>query len=529
MKKNLLFRKAHGVFAMILVMMLSTSTALAQRTDGPKKSNDDGVPFYLLPEGGFFSAETEMLNFLAGMGDKQVYYVVPAFAQVRFKNLMPETNYYWSYFDEFFVQDMGGENATIEDNGDFSIFEVAPTDCTALTNGVRPGSYYPVLNSNGNSFGGSLLGRVGSYPGDLCLSPIAECQPTGVGYLSTGYVLGTGDGSDGFVQVISKPAGTLYVESISAHVVSNTQPLSDGAILTMEICHVKQDSEGNDVLGTPFITLTASAADQSLEGQNGDLKTYGLVFRTAGNEPFVIDERFAVKVTGCSQDGVDVGFQVQQKRQEFVCPSVKRLTSDNELVEIDGFDNDMVAYILFDNAIFDHVSVTSNYDGTDVCRTFPNGSTTLVLLKTAEFYDWDSGAERYPILFLPDWITYEIDHSQMQWQSYGMGEYMPWGTSQFAMTFAPLPEGVNGRYCKLYFKGKGVISNPLTIIQGDVVVPEAGDLNYDAIVDVSDVNAVINLILNHSTRMDNPDADVNGDGIIDVADVNALINIILAN
>ena len=51
-----------------------------------------------------------------------------------------------------------------------------------------------------------------------------------------------------------------------------------------------------------------------------------------------------------------------------------------------------------------------------------------------------------------------------------------------------------------------------------------GDVNGDDMVDIADVNAVINLILNNE-KYDS--ADINGDGDVDIADVNAIINIIL--
>ncbi|MBR1803545.1 MAG: hypothetical protein IJ775_01380, partial [Muribaculaceae bacterium] len=55
-----------------------------------------------------------------------------------------------------------------------------------------------------------------------------------------------------------------------------------------------------------------------------------------------------------------------------------------------------------------------------------------------------------------------------------------------------------------------------------------GDVDGDNKVDVSDVNAVINIILKTKTTEDYPNyADVNGDGKVDVADVNAIINMIL--
>ena len=55
-----------------------------------------------------------------------------------------------------------------------------------------------------------------------------------------------------------------------------------------------------------------------------------------------------------------------------------------------------------------------------------------------------------------------------------------------------------------------------------------GDVNGDKKVDVEDVNAAINIILELKSRDDYPgNADVNGDGKVDIEDVNAIINIIL--
>ena len=53
-----------------------------------------------------------------------------------------------------------------------------------------------------------------------------------------------------------------------------------------------------------------------------------------------------------------------------------------------------------------------------------------------------------------------------------------------------------------------------------------GDVNGDGRVNVSDVTALINMILG-LTPMDEAYADVNGDGRVNVSDVTALINIIL--
>ena len=55
-----------------------------------------------------------------------------------------------------------------------------------------------------------------------------------------------------------------------------------------------------------------------------------------------------------------------------------------------------------------------------------------------------------------------------------------------------------------------------------------GDMDYNGIIDVEDVNAAINIILKLDTMNDYPgDGDMDNNGIIDVEDVNAMINIIL--
>ena len=60
----------------------------------------------------------------------------------------------------------------------------------------------------------------------------------------------------------------------------------------------------------------------------------------------------------------------------------------------------------------------------------------------------------------------------------------------------------------------------------DLEAPADGDVNCDGRVNVSDVSALINMIMG-ITAMDQSAADVNGDGRVNVSDVSALINIIL--
>ena len=53
----------------------------------------------------------------------------------------------------------------------------------------------------------------------------------------------------------------------------------------------------------------------------------------------------------------------------------------------------------------------------------------------------------------------------------------------------------------------------------------AGDVNGDGAINISDVNALIDLILRSAYSSA---GDVNGDGSVNITDINALINIIIA-
>ena len=54
---------------------------------------------------------------------------------------------------------------------------------------------------------------------------------------------------------------------------------------------------------------------------------------------------------------------------------------------------------------------------------------------------------------------------------------------------------------------------------------QTGDVNGDNVVNIADVNAAINMILNGTH---DADGDVNGDGTVNIADVNAIIALILS-
>ncbi len=126
---------------------------------------------------------------------------------------------------------------------------------------------------------------------------------------------------------------------------------------------------------------------------------------------------------------------------------------------------------------------------------------------------------------VPDWLTIEPEDIYEMDEESGEEEFT--GVVEVTAVAEPLPEGMSGRECTVLFTYPGA---ELTyhFIQGDPSQPTLlkGDVNRDGRVNVSDVSALINMILG-ITEKDMETADVNGDGKVNVSDVSALINIIL--
>ena len=84
---------------------------------------------------------------------------------------------------------------------------------------------------------------------------------------------------------------------------------------------------------------------------------------------------------------------------------------------------------------------------------------------------------------------------------------------------------------RAYFErlGDGGNDNGCIIFPGESVMPLVGDVNGDGSVDIEDVNALLNVILDVTPADFYAGVtDLNSDHTVDVEDVNILINIILS-
>lgn len=121
---------------------------------------------------------------------------------------------------------------------------------------------------------------------------------------------------------------------------------------------------------------------------------------------------------------------------------------------------------------------------------------------------------------LPEWLNVNLEDviEEGEWSE----------LTDLVVEAAPLPEGVNYREAVIRLR---IPAGELlfTATQGEKKDdPEVyGDVNGDGVVDVTDVNILINIVLEKASAADYPKADVNGSGNVDVSDVNAVINVVL--
>ena len=167
-------------------------------------------------------------------------------------------------------------------------------------------------------------------------------------------------------------------------------------------------------------------------------------------------------------------------------------------------------------------------EGGSFSKTFGEGD-DAVTVDAIEIFSWYP-SEDWEITTVdgedvPEWLTLEPEDEYEMDEETGEEEFS--NLVRVSAEAAPLPEGVKGRECTVRF---AVVGAELTyhFIQGDTSDPGllVGDVNRDGRVNVSDVSALINMILG-ITEKDMETADVNGDGKVNVSDVSALINIIL--
>ncbi len=206
----------------------------------------------------------------------------------------------------------------------------------------------------------------------------------------------------------------------------------------------------------------------------------------------------------------------------------------DQTADINGISKDI--YLEY-NGTSGYTDVTSLYiqDSTTTalpdCATWIDGKLFCYLEADAEYtspnaWIWNSSTNftggTWPGTKLTQAGTASNGNKVYLWQGADLDESnMPTGVVFSTGTGSPQTADftyVNGGY----YDVSGLLGKVTQPTTPDTVT---GDINGDGIVDITDVNAVINMILGKADKVDA--ADLTGDGAVDITDVNSIINIML--
>lgn len=315
----------------------------------------------------------------------------------------------------------------------------------------------------------------------------------------------------GLYQIYDKPATPLYIQNITAPFISSSSDaLADGATLNLTIMDAEEYNgrmyPGENILAT----MTASASDLSdiekttptgatQEFSFGKItfanKVLDPVLAVETEEPVVIDQPFAVIITGLQDPGVNIGFYGSAIPSADVDASGINGVQATRMLMIDPSTKEeqdwTVGYGTFGTAIYLHgvldaIEVASElqddkaneYTEANVFRMSDDGETMTpensdlvnsiegAFVYTNLPWEDEDGIANYEAE-LPDWVTEVIGEEVTE--TYEGTDYR---TGQVIVSFKcePLPTGVDGRKATIYFEGKGVKADkPIILLQGDAV------------------------------------------------------------
>ena len=503
--------------------------------------------YYARPEGTFYQ------TFQASSNGKYYGYVLaPNFTELKWRNMTDEAN---KANTTWYINDNAVEG---DENNDYIAQYF-----------VRSGylSYVPTLHQGLQTF---TLGddvatpyeQVGVIPTDSIYNLLKWDITQGgnyTGYQGGGYGFGTGtttfdfdgDGeaeevfSDGIVEFYDKPATPLYLSSIYFPVTSNQteqeKMFADGKELTVEIFKVITNEDGSRTLDEePLATMKATELQNFGNYSSGD-GSYGYfevsqvevdAFGTEYAVPVILDDAFAVVITGFAQEGVDLGLRFGNAAAAaydypILTPTFERyydvatgeykgmlrtygkssstgaLYCYNAAIYLEGMwdavyvDDTMLDYTIpVEGGTMESVNEFTNSDGEQIHLNYLEVYTQLPWMN-----DWEGAAEDEENYFVgtvegewPEWL--QISGFTDEYWADGM-----YNLVQFKAD--ALPEGVKGRQAKIAFASeKGAETKVITITQGEVAENPTYEIdveqeprgNYAAepVMDITEVAAKLN-------------------------------------
>lgn len=478
--------KARGLFSMVMIAMASNlsaqtlptteqnhnpiqkikinSSRLASQSlilSGNAKENvmtrADGIS-YNTPEGAFWMG----INY-KGEGYRAALHL-PAWTTIEYQNASSNpANTKW-YINGQLQDD-------VVNNNFISAYRVSTGE----------GSFYlPTITNANGSISFTLGAGKDGYSGimtngsEQTILTTAQIPEDGffTGIQGGGYVFGSdlksqkGEIMNSFLIIQPKPISPLWVSNIYYPILSNSNtPIAEGSKMTLRIKKARPNENGV-LLPTDEVLfeMTAENADEAFTiGKNN--KVYMLAFSnkikdsitgTMVDEPFVLNEAFALELSGFDQPGIDIGLFGSSISEGDNMHSFIQFPSEPESIYSYKDMNGPVMITAFFNVISISEQTTTLKAPDNGGRAYTEDGmydfaaifTTLEWSEDNFWYDTE----------MPEWIRIGLDDSQRE----GKGGY-------YALNFEcdPLPAGETSRSWTFNLQSFGATADhPITIYQG---------------------------------------------------------------
>lgn len=343
----------------------------------------------------------------------------------------------------------------------------------------------------GELSGGLVRGGFGT----MDLSEV-EGMPAGSGYLMTTVW-----------QFYDKPTSPFWFDQVSVLARSDSKfPIADGASLKMKIVKAGYNEKGRiEYYEDEVIAELEAKPEDIIVTQANDEDWYALIFKNevedefgVSTEPVVVDDNFAVIIDGLQDEGIDVDMfcskQASYDQGWIFATRFKEKSPDGSLEDY-TWTTPYNIFLAF-SGIFDGAKVvekeTYQYtDGTieevsnlnylkigDDLKSVNMGEDSQEYATVKTIMPWfDSNDNEQYYFEMPEWL--EITDNQVlnitDTYSDGSTYTYGWGLAFTATSAVPDGATVNGkpgRFAEIIIEGKGVVSNPIYVLQGDITIED---------------------------------------------------------
>jgi len=318
----------------------------------------------------------------------------------------------------------------------------------------------------------------------------------GGGSLENGNLYGAGtyqgQVSLGIDMSYPKPMSPLYVEKITVWGLLKdvSKDAVSGKTLTMKIYNLEDENAEPVVLTcTPEeCVLDREATDGNFYQVNFTKKIVDDLSGETVADPFVIDYPSEIIITGFDQEGVNLGLMGHDVFEEF-----KSDNPDENITYIALYDpaTNEVKYLRYPDTVvalgfwsmFDICQVETEVESTsgdifdangiavlDDGQTFGNNAFSdikgVIVYTALDWTDETTSEEMY-------WSDDVYDYEWIQNLVVDKSAVETAGFYQVGAVCDPLPEGTTKRYAVIHLNGRGVVSQDIYVLQGDITLEEA--------------------------------------------------------